>query len=250
MAKFKKPLLFALCLIPLALIAGAFVALYQLDIYGDALPMGEIEAIGGVPVLIAVSAVQSAAYAFVGGFFGYILAGKVGLWKPLRLDRRAWAVTVGVSVAGGIVFSLDHWTFGSAIDGIQAANAASLTVQGVFASVLYGGIVEEILLRLFFLSLLAVIFNRVFCKNAEQTPRGVFIAANIVAALLFAAGHLPATALLFGSLTPLVLIRCFLLNGGFGLLLGWLYRKYGIAAAIVSHALLHIVCKVILFLFI
>lgn len=42
----------------------------------------------------------------------------------------------------------------------------------------------------------------------------------------------------------------FLLNGGFGLLFGWLYRKYGIQYSMLSHALLHIVSKMIWILFI
>jgi membrane protease YdiL (CAAX protease family) len=70
-----------------------------------------------------------------------------------------------------------------------------------------------------------------------------------IAAILFAAGHLPATAVTFGALTPLLLFRCFLLNGGFGLVFGWLYRKYGIAYAMMGHALFHVVCKIVLLIF-
>ena len=33
--------------------------------------------------------------------------------------------------------------------------------------------------------------------------------------------------------------------GGFGLLFGWMYRKYGIQYAMLSHALLHIVSKTV-----
>ena len=51
--------------------------------------------------------------------------------------------------------------------------------------------------------------------------------------------------MLFGELTAPVLVRCFLLNGGFGLLFGWLYRKYGIQYAMLSHALLHIISKLV-----
>lgn len=51
------------------------------------------------------------------------------------------------------------------IDGIQSANAASLTVSGVIASVMYGGIIEEVMLRLFFMSIIALIIWKVFCKK-------------------------------------------------------------------------------------
>jgi membrane protease YdiL (CAAX protease family) len=73
----------------------------------------------------------------------------------------------------------------------------------------------------------------------------VLVTANVVAALLFATGHLPATSMIFGSLTPLLLARCFLFNGGFGLLFGYLYRKHGIHYAMISHAMLHVVSRVI-----
>ena len=75
-------------------------------------------------------------------------------------------------------------------------------------------------------------------------------AANVLAALVFAAGHLPATLMIFGQLTPLLLVRCFLLNGGFGILFGWLYRKYGIQYAILGHMMAHMVSKLIWFLFV
>ena len=72
----------------------------------------------------------------------------------------------------------------------------------------------------------------------------------MIAAILFAASHLPATWMAFGELTPMLLFRCFLLNGGFGLFFGWAYRKYGIQYAMIAHASLHIVSKLIWTLFV
>lgn len=252
MAKFKKPLLFALCLLPIAIIAGIFVGFYQLDTLADEVIAEVVAQVGSTDVLIVVGAVQTVGYALFCGFFGYLLADKIGLWKPIRFEKKKLAMTLVVSVVGGIVFSLDYWVFGNMIDGVQAAHEASLTVSGVISSVLYGGIIEEVLLRLFFMSLIAWIIWMVCCRKypREDIPFWVFIGANIIAALVFAAGHLPATAAIFGQLTPLILLRCFLLNGGFGLIFGWLYRKYGIAYSMVSHALFHIVSKLIWFLFI
>ena len=80
-------------------------------------------------------------------------------------------------------------------------------------------------------------------------PEGVLIGANIAAAGLFAAGHIPVTIAFFGKLTPVILLRCFLLNGGAGLIFGRLYRKYGIQYAMLSHVLFHIISKTIWSLF-
>lgn len=252
MSEYKKPLLFVICLLPVAVIAGISVGFYQLDVYSEEITAEVLAEFGSTDILIAVAAVQTVGYALFFGFFGYILADKTGLWKPIQFEKRSLVVTLVISVTGGIVFSLDHWVFGSMIDGIQAANAASLTVSGVIASVLYGGIIEEVMLRLFFMSLIAFIVWKLFFRKhgKENIPTSVFVVANIVAAFLFAAGHLPFTMSIFGILTPLILLRCFLLNGGSGLAFGWLYRKYGIVYAILGHALFHIVSKLIWLVFI
>ena len=247
MRKFKKPLLFALCLLPVAIVAGIFVGFYQLDTLSDEMIAEIVTQVGSTDVLIVVGAVQTVGYALFCGFFGFLLAEKVGLWKPIKLEKKRLAVTFAVSVIGGIVFSLDHWVFGSMIDGIREANAAGLTVSGVLASVLYGGIIEEVMMRLFFMSLIVWLLWKVFCRKCarEDIPAWVFVGANVIAAVLFAAEHLPATVAIFGALTPLLLLRCFLLNGGFGLIFGRMYRKYGIVYAMISHVLFHIVSKLI-----
>jgi len=251
MTKLKKPLLFALSILPIAAIAGYFVVLNQLDTYTDEMLAMVVSELGSTDLLLVIGVVQSVIYACVCGFFGTLLAEKIGLWKPIRFDGRSLFVTGAVSLAGGIVLSLDHWGAGSVIEGIQSANLASLTLQGVLASVLYGGIIEEVLLRLFFLTLLAFVLLKVFAGsyNRDNVPAWIFVCANILAAFVFAAGHLPAAAAIFGTLTPLLLFRCFLLNGGFGLVFGFFYRKYGIIFAMLGHALCHIVSKLIWFIF-
>ena len=197
---------------------------------------------------IAVYMVQIAVYALVMGFVGHILATKLGLMRPARLEWSALKWTLPLAAAAGVLLSLDWWTFGAWIPGLREATDLTLSVPVVIASVLYGGVVEEVMLRLFMLSLLAWLGWKVFFRKAEKAPAGVIVAANVISALLFAAGHLPATAMLF-EITPLVLLRCFLFNGGLGLFFGWLYRRFGIQYAMIGHALAHIVSKLIWFIF-
>ena len=144
-----------------------------------------------------------------------------------------------------MLFSLDYWTFGATYPAIREATLGGLTVSGHIAAVLYGGVIEEVMLRLFFLSLVAWILWKVFARKQQSAPTWVLVTANVAAALLFAAGHLPATVMTFGTLTPLLLVRCFLFNGGFALMFGYLYRKHGIHYAMISHAMLHVVSRVI-----
>ncbi len=112
----------------------------------------------------------------------------------------------------------DPLIFGRIIPQVAEYYETPVTFVTILYSVLYGGIVEEILLRLFFMSLLALIIKKIFLRKKENYPQTVFIISNIIAALLFAAGHLPATYQLFGEITPLILFRCFLLNGTGGLI--------------------------------
>lgn len=252
MTRFKGPLLFALCLMPIAAGAGFFLGRYLLDTMSEETLNQALAQFGSISMMILVTMIQSAIYALIFGFFGYLLADRIGLWRSVRPEKRPLAVTLIVSVPGGVLLSGDYWTFGKVIDGIRETDAAGLTMHGVIGSVLYGGIIEELMLRLFFMSLIALVLWRLFFRrrDREHIPTGVFVAANIVAALAFAAAHIPATMGMYESLTPLILVRCFLLNGAFALLFGRLYRQYGIIYAMMSHALLHVVSKLIWFIFI
>ena len=250
MKKLKVPALFALAVAPIAAVAGYFTILYQLEFMGEAMIAEAVDQLGSLDVLILVYVVQTVVYGLVCGFFGTILAQKLGVFRAIRFQWPELKQTLVLSLAGGILFSLDYWTFGAWIPGVREATELTLSPVVVAASVLYGGVMEELMMRLMLMSLLAWIIWKLFYRKHQQTPQAALIWANAAAALLFAAGHLPATVMTFGTLTPMILLRCFLLNGGFGLLFGWLYRKYGIQYSMVSHATLHIVSKAIWLVFI
>ena len=245
----KRALKFTLPLLPIALVAGYFVTAYQLELLGDEILAPALEQLGSVWVLIAIAMAQTVGYAAVCGFVGCLLAGSLGLWRPIRFERAPLLKALGLSLVGGILFSLDKWTFGRWIPEVGASYEAPITLNNWLGSVLYGGIVEELMLRLFFMSLLAWLIWKIFFRQEKQVPVKVLVIANVVAALLFAAGHLPATFVLFGELTPMILFRCFLLNGSFGLAFGWLYRKFGLRYAMIAHGGCHVVSKLIWILF-
>lgn len=246
----RKSFLFALGLLPIALVAAYFTALYQLELLSEATLAQLMEQMGSESAFIAVYMGQIAIYALVMGFFGHILATKLGLMRPTRLEWSSLKWTLLLAAAAGVLLSLDWWTFGAWIPGLREGTDLTLTLPVVIASFLYGGVVEEVMLRLFMMSLLAWLGWKLFFHKAEKAPTGVIVAANVISALLFAAGHLPATAELFGSVTPLLLLRCLLFNGGMGLFFGWLYLRYGIQYAMIGHATAHIVSKLIWFIFV
>ena len=120
---------------------------------------------------------------------GYILE-KDG--KIIVFETKAVCITCIVSVVCGILLSLDYWTFGAVIPQIRQADAVGLSFVSLVSSLLYGGICEELLLRLFVLSLFAFIIWKIFFRKSitsekNEVPKIVFLIANIVASLLFAA---------------------------------------------------------------
>ena len=247
----KRALLFALALLPVSLIAGYLTGIWQLD----SLPPEMVEVVmaqfDDVQIVAVLTAVQVAGYALVLGFAGCLMAQYVGLWRPLKPEKRPLCVTLVLSLIFGIVFSLDYWTFGKWEPMIAEYVDTAVSPIGIAAAVIYGGVVEEVMLRLFFMTGIALLLGKVFCRKTPsvQWKPWVFIAANVIAALLFAAAHLPSTEMTFGSVTPLLLFRCFLLNGGFGLLFGYLYRKHGLRYAMLAHGGCHVVSKLIWILF-
>ena len=241
----KKALKFTLPLLPVALVAGYFVTGYQLELLDPALFEEALAQLGGTWVLKIITMAQTVGYALFCGVLGHLLAQKVGLMQPVRFAKKPLLVTLGLSLVFGVIFSLDYWTFGAMMPELRNG-LDSITLNNWLASILYGGIVEELMLRLFFMSLIAWVLQKLLKKQTT----GILVAANVIAALLFAACHLPATWALYGTLTPMLLLRCFLLNGGFGFFFGWLYRKHGIQYAMLAHAALHIVSKLIWTLFV
>ena len=253
---YRKTLLFFAII---GLIGGFFVGLYVLDGYPEDIKQQLIEEISNIgltqipcEILIAiVTAVQSAGYGFILGGLGIVLGKKTGLWKDERkITKESIIPTIIVAIVGGLFLILpDILFFNNYSDAILNSYSEKPTLAYMLASITYGAIIEEIMLRLFLMSLIAFILHRLFAKDKELPTNGVLIASNIISALIFALGHLPATFLLIGN-TPLIILRCLLLNGGFGLAFGYLYRKYGLRYAMIAHGGCHLVSKLIWILFI
>ena len=244
--RFKKPLLFVLALVPIAIAGGYFTGVYGWGELTDEVKHQILALIGNDQSLYyLITTVQTLLYALIFGFFGYILSDKTGLMRPLRFEKKPVVVTLGMTLFTGLVLCTDIFYFRNHIPQVAAMYQAKPSFAYWMASVLYGGVIEEVLLRLFMMSLIAYLAWKIFFRREANPPTGVIIAANILAALLFAAGHLPSTMQMFGEITPMILLRCFLLNGAGGLVFGYLYRKYGIQYSMLAHAGAHIVWKII-----
>jgi membrane protease YdiL (CAAX protease family) len=183
------------------------------------------------------SALQSALLLAIAVFVGLRAADAVGLRTPLtnaivaRAGMReallalgpASAAAIGVGVAA-IIVGLELVVFRPLMPEFQqAVGAVSPSRFEGFLASFYGGIGEEILTRLFLVSVIAWILR----------GRAMWLAIGIAAAL-FAVGHLPAAASIV-PLTPVLVIRTLVLNSLAGLVFGWLYWRRGLEAAMVAH---------------
>ena len=220
----------------------------------------------GVPlgVLIAAQLVQGAILFAIAIFLGLLLAGRVGLGAPI-LDawtrggpvadrvRTILPLSILLGVVGTLILlTLEFVVFQPALARELGSTSNALNLQtsqpaawmGFLAS-FYGGIAEELLLRLFLMTLF-VWLGRFISKTREGKPTdAVMWIANILAAVLFGLGHLPAVMFLV-PLTPLVITRTVVMNGLLGIILGWLYWKRGLEAAMISHFSADIVLHVLL----
>ncbi len=254
-AYWKTLLFFAV----IGLIGGFFTGIYVLDSYPADIKQQLLEklnssGLGQVPADIfmgVITAIQSVSYGIVLGAIGIWLGKKIGLWKDEKvITKKPLVASLIVAVVGGLaMILLDILFFGQYSVEIMNSYAVKPTIPYLLATVTYGAVIEEVMLRLFFMSLIAFVLHKLFGKKHDKPTVAIFIVANVIAAILFAAAHLPANAKLFG-LTPMIIVRCFLLNGGLGLLFGWLYRKYGLRYSMIAHGGCHVVSKLIWILFI
>jgi membrane protease YdiL (CAAX protease family) len=242
---------FLLFVLSSGLIGGYCTGLYIPEMYSREM-LQQLQGQGMTTEMLALSgAVQyGILYGVILGAIGLLISKKVGLWKEIRFDKNAVVPTAIISIIGALcLFPGDKLIFGRFSSWVNDLYHVSPGLPKIISGLLVGGVIEEVMMRLFFMSLLALIISKLFCKNEKNIPVWVFAAANIISALLFAAGHLPGT-MAMTTLTPLLLFRCLLFNGGLGLCFGWLYRKYGIVYAMIAHGFAHLISDLLMVIFI
>jgi hypothetical protein len=195
-----------------------------------------------LPVLLIISVVQGGVLVAIAAFIGLVLAPKVGLGAPLLEKKlKGEAVTTNIKKYIGVAALFGVLTTVLIVIGDLMFKALGLEVaadvqspiwwKGLLAA-FYGGITEEILLRLFVVTLLVWILSKLL-KNRLNNVKMWF--AIILAAILFGVGHLPTASAAGMDMTLLLTLRIILLNAVGGIIFGWLYWKKGFEAAVIAH---------------
>ncbi|MCD9098397.1 CPBP family glutamic-type intramembrane protease [Luteimonas fraxinea] len=240
----------------IAVLLAAAAAVATLAVIPYLLQMDPARMTGGgaiaLPALIAIQAMSMFILCALLAWSGLRMGHRVGLGAPLlqhwvsrhgdaRIrDRKPWQ-TIGLGVAVAIAILVLSRVFDPLLlptteirmTDIAGARSALYGLMGSF----YGGIVEELQLRLFLMTLIAWAATWLLRRRAgfdgTLSPR-VAWAAILIAALLFGLGHLPAASMVWG-LDAGVVVRTLLLNGIGGVVFGWLYWKRGFEMAVLSH---------------
>ncbi|WP_421399719.1 type II CAAX prenyl endopeptidase Rce1 family protein [Agrobacterium fabrum] len=175
---------------------------------------------------------------------GQVLAAKVGLGAPLVdawlqggnlsvILRRQMlpALLVGLAV-GLLMIAYARVILPSVTDAATMAKMTAFPIP-LTTRILYGGMTEELLTRWGLMSFFAGALWRLGGKG-EVSPATIW-AAIVLAAALFAAGHLPLLFTIAAQPQPSLIITILLANFFPGLLFGWLFWHRGLEAAMLSH---------------
>ncbi|MEJ2708015.1 MAG: CPBP family intramembrane metalloprotease [Anaerolineales bacterium] len=208
------------------------------------------------PVMLAISILQNAVLIAIAAFVGLWAAGRTGLGAPLIFSAlsgepllaevaRYLPVTLLLSVGTWVsMLALEHFVLAPHVPQVLRQSDIKIQLWKRVLASFYGGLTEEILMRLFLMNLLAWLLSLLW-STSDGTPLvGAIWAANVLAALLFGLGHLPATAALT-KLTPWVIARAVVLNGIAGIVFGVLFWQYGLLAAMIAHFTMDILLHVI-----
>jgi membrane protease YdiL (CAAX protease family) len=210
-------------------------------------------------IILFLAVVQNLVLFSAAIFFGLLLSKHIGLGMPIAQKmlegknqtnelKSIIMPSICLGSLAGILIVLLSLPFNAVIPELQLLKV-STPVWKAFLASFYGGIAEEILLRLFLVSLFVwITFKIKKTKDGHPSDFGIWLSI-IVAAIIFGLGHLPTTAQIT-PLTGIVVVRAIVLNGVGGIIFGWLYWKKGLESAMIAHFSADIVLHIITPLFV
>ena len=135
-----------------------------------------------VPIFMGiVTGFQTGGYGLILGIIGIYLSKKIGLWKDERkLEKKPLIVTLIFSIIGGLAIILpDLLFFNNYSEVIANSYNNKPTLVYILAAITYGGVIEEVMLRLFTMSLVGFILFKIFDKKKEDPSTRVLVTSNI-----------------------------------------------------------------------
>jgi hypothetical protein len=198
-----------------------------------------------LPLLVVIGVAQNfLLFGLIIGF-GLLLARKMGLGAPLLESwiyhedspvraRDSFKAGAPVGIAVGVILVVIILAVAPHMPGLPFVRAAQVPIWKRVLVCFYGGLNEEILTRLFLLTLFAWLGLRIFQRQKTRLLPVTFWIANIAVAILFGLGHLPAASRIM-QITPEVIAVALALNGIAAISFGYLYWKRGLESAMIAH---------------
>lgn len=215
------------------------------------------------PVLLIAQIIQAIVLFSIAIFVGLSLAKRVGFGLPILEGRlrgekqfenlkKILGLSIGLGILSAVLIILLSIPFQELSFDFLKAEIAVPAWKSFLVS-FYGGITEEVLLRLFLMTFFVWLTFKIK-KTSEGKPTAAGIWLSIfLTSVLFGLGHLPITSSVT-AITPIVVLRAVVLNGVAGLVFGWLYWKKGLESAVISHftadICLHVITPLVAALFI
>lgn len=239
-----------------ALLGIVCVTPYTLELSRDAIEKAQARVHRPLWVLALLQGAQGFVLMVVATGLGLLIAHHIGLGAPLLEDllagkqvvTQAQAIIVPALIFGiasaAVLLLLEITVFWPRLPQVMRTTFPIPALWKRFLACFYGGIDEELLCRLFLLSLLAWLIGLAWHMPGGKPALGALWLANILAAVIFGLGHLPTTATLV-KLTPLLIGRAILLNGIVGIACGYLFWQYGLEAAMLAHFTADLVLHVV-----
>lgn len=224
----------------LGLVAGAILGAQQVMSLTPERESQIVAQLGSKQVIIIVAMLQTAVMTGIATIVGSWASPKVGLNKPIIYNRKSIAAAVVIGLVSASLIVIPEKLVFAEVLGLE--DKFEFSWLYFLGSVLYGGIIEEILLRFGLMTLIIWIASKM---TKSTNSNGIYIAGIVIAALLFAAGHLPATAQMLG-LSQVSVIRTLFLNFLPGIGFGYLYWKHGLAYAMLGHISTHVISQCVL----
>lgn len=225
-------------LLGLSLMSVICVFPYVVTVQGEVL-----EKIGQpIEIIFIAQFIQSLILFSIAIFFGLYFTKKISFRLPLieaiiakRNHKEVLKNILGKSVLIGAATAVSIYI----VDALFTLQGADISTHQNYAPVwqkllasFYGGITEEILMRLFLMTFLIWIGMKL--SRREQPTRTGIVISIVIAAIIFGLGHLPITASLT-QLSPIIVSRAIVLNGIGGIVFGWLFWKKGLESAMIAH---------------
>ena len=159
----------------------------------------------GPPEMLALLAVMpNLVFFIIFLIIGFFIAHKVGLKSVIihpdarEKPKSEWIKGIKLAIILGLIAAVVLRGFDYLFRTLLPDDLIELlqpySALEFISALLYGGILEELLMRFGLMSLLVFIFWKLFDRKSAKPSNWVFIVAILISALLFALGHYGVTA--------------------------------------------------------